>query len=137
MTREFDGVHLPLPSETEDAGYISQALVLDWLWNFCHDNKEYLTPRRFGTRAEYIEMARKLDKLEAPLLDLKDCEGWREPPRKVLMELISHAFLALVSLDKASGIDVTQARFQIVCVNDFKDHEHTHRDCWGITNGPD
>lgn len=124
-----------LPTETEDARYISNALTADWLWNFCHDNREYLEPRQLGVRAEYVEMHRKVMKLKAPLLEGADTSNWREPPRKVLMELISHAMLALVDLDKASGIDVTQATFGIVCDGEFCAHKD--RDCWGITNGPD
>lgn len=126
-----EGVALPV--ETEDALYISEALMMDWLWNFCHDNREYKKPRRFGVKAEFIEMTRKLDKLEGPLWNGEDTTDWRETPRKVLQELISHAFLALVSMDKEAGIDVTNAQFRLVCV---EQHHHGHRSCWGVANGP-
>lgn len=127
-----EGVALPV--ETEDAKYITDALMMDWLWNFCHDNLEYKKPRRFGVKAEYIEMVRKLDKLEGPLWYGEDTIDWRETPRKVLQELISHAFLALVSMDKEAGIDIENARFRLVCV---EEHHHGHRDCWRIANGSD
>jgi hypothetical protein len=122
------------PMRTDDARYIFMALIGDWMWNFGHDNKEYLKPRRFGVKAEYIEMVRKLEKLEAPLWDGADTSHWRETPRKVLQELIAHAFLAMVSLDDEAGVDIISARFRLICV---ENHKHEHRDCWGITDGPD
>lgn len=134
MSSEFgDADTLDLPQETEDARYIVQALFPDFLLNFCHDNKEYKEPRELGVIAEYVEMHRKLKKLKYPLLEGGDTSEWREQPRKILLELISHAFLALVDLDKASGIDVTDATFGLNCKSS---HEHK-RECWGISDGPD
>lgn len=122
-----------LPDDTDDASYISAALVWDFLWQFCQDNKEYREPRELGVIAEYVEMHRKLKKLKYPLLEGGDVSEWRETPRKMLLELIAHAFLAIVDLDKASGIDLDQATFGLTCTN--QEHNHIFRDCWGIKDG--
>lgn len=86
---------------TNDAYFIFGGLLEEWANEFLQHNAEYHGQRRmFGKIGELIEMTRKLNKLKAAWWDKVDVSHWRESPDTILKELISHAFLAFVSIRK-------------------------------------
>jgi hypothetical protein len=87
-----------MSEERRDIKYIRELLWPEFLVQFIADNAEYPEERPLGARAEWHGLHRKVGKLKAPLWDGKEWTG-REPVRRMLQEIIGHAFLAIASLD--------------------------------------
>jgi hypothetical protein len=106
---EFQDFSIEMPRDgwpTEDAKHIFDDLMEEWAREFLKHNVEYRGQRReFGKIGELIEMTRKLNKLKAAWWEGEDTSQWRESPDTILKELISHAFLAFVSIRHPSGPD--------------------------------
>ena len=90
----------PLGEERRDIRYIRDVLWPEFLAQFIEDNKEYPEERPLGARAEWHGMHRKVGKLQAPIWEGKPWTG-RESVRRMFLEIIGHAFLAVASLDYA------------------------------------
>lgn len=83
----------------DDVEYIREILWPEFLAQFTSDNAEYPGDRPLGAKAEWHGIHRKVGKLKAPLWDDKPWTG-RESVRRMLQEIIGHAFLAIASLDE-------------------------------------
>lgn len=82
-----------------DAEYVVNTLFPEMTRNFRQYSKEYRQDRDLGVRGEFVGLYRKTRKLKTVLWDGISSDGWREDIRTILLEVASHALLAVKDLD--------------------------------------
>lgn len=90
-------------SSKEEQRYIKETLIPEILADFERWGKEYQQPRDLGIRGEFAGLYRKARKLKTLFWDhARPVAGteWREGPRTILKEVIAHALLMLLDLDR-------------------------------------
>lgn len=84
----------------DTGAYIKNVVLKEFLEGFEAKLAEYGNMHTvLGVKAQFVDIHRKVGKLERAWWDDVDTSAWREQPREIAMDLIGHLVLAVSLLD--------------------------------------
>lgn len=109
-------------SSPRERTYVNETLwpELQMMWDNWAAEYEH-QERDLGIRGEFVGLYRKVRKIKSIVWDRVDASNWREGLRIMLFEVIAHALLMLVDLDKESNEEALDA---IVDAQEDREQEH-------------